>query len=168
MPSQFSNPSNSNYHYHTTGLEIIKDFPDIDAFIAGIGTGGTISGVGKRLKEYNPEVKIIGIEPKESAVLSGMKKGPHKIQGIGAGFKPDILELEWVDHIVSVEYSEAKLALQKIVSTTGFLPGISAAAAVASALKFSKEHPELKKILVIVPDDGQKYLSTDFLGGNHE
>ncbi|MGV8145521.1 MAG: cysteine synthase A [Alkaliphilus sp.] len=168
MPSQFTNLANPNYHYQTTGAEIIRDFPDIDAFVAGIGTGGTITGVGKKLKEFNPKIKIIGVEPKESAVLSGGSKGPHKIQGIGAGFKPDILDLEWIDEIEMIDYKEAKLAYSTILKKTGFAVGISAAAAVACALKIQNKYPNLSKIVVMVPDDGLKYLSTGFTSDSYE
>ncbi|MBN4062934.1 MAG: cysteine synthase A [Alkaliphilus sp.] len=168
MPSQFTNLANPNYHYQTTGPEIIRDFPDIDAFVAGIGTGGTITGVGKKLKEFNPQIKIIGIEPKESAVLSGYSKGAHKIQGIGAGFKPDILDLDLIDEVEMIDYEEAKVAYSMILEKTGLLVGISAAAAVACALKVQNKHPNLNKIVVVIPDDGMKYLSTGFVSDAHE
>ena len=168
MPSQFINSSNPKYHYETTGPEIIRDFPDIDAFVAGIGTGGTITGVGKKLKEFNPKIKIIGIEPKESAVLSGRSKGAHKIQGVGAGFKPDILDLELIDEIEVIDYNETQLAYRTILKETGFVAGISAAAAVACALKIRGKYPKLNKIVVIIPDDGFKYLSTGFGSDSHE
>ena len=106
MLQQFKNPSNPDIHYQTTALEIIRELPDIDVFVAGIGTGGTITGVGKRLKEFNPKIQIIGLEPEESAILSGNPKGPHGIQGIGAGFVPDILNLDVIDEIITLKSAE--------------------------------------------------------------
>ncbi|MEA3424448.1 MAG: cysteine synthase A, partial [Bacillota bacterium] len=154
---QFKNISNSLIHYNTTAKEIIKDLPDIDIFIAGVGTGGTIAGVGKRLKEYNSNIKIIAIEPYESSVLNGGKPGLHMIQGIGAGFIPDILDVNILDQVVTLKGEEVINFGRDFYKTEGLFLGISSMANILGAIKLKSD----KKILTIAPDGGEKYLSTD-------
>lgn len=161
MPQQFENPSNPEIHMKTTAREILDDVPDLDAFVAGVGTGGTITGVGKVLKTVNPYVKIIAVEPSESPVLSGGKPGQHQIQGIGAGFIPKVLDLSIVDRIITVTDEEAKSMARDLVRREGILAGISSGAALYGAVKISKELGLGKKVVVILPDTGERYLSTD-------
>lgn len=160
MPQQFNNLGNSAKHYETTAEEIIKDIPDVDVIVAGVGTGGTISGVGKKLKEYNNKIKIVAVEPEASPVLSGGKAGPHKIQGIGAGFVPDIYEGSFVDEIVKVSNEEAFRVAKEYAKAEGILVGISSGAAISVAIAISKNLDANKKIVVISPDGGEKYFST--------
>ncbi len=160
---QFTNPANPKAHYETTGPEIYEDTNGkIDAFIAGVGTGGTLSGVGKYLKEKNPNVKIIAVEPLTSPVLSEGKAGPHKIQGIGAGFVPDTLNTEIYDEIIPVPNEEAFKTGNAIAKAEGILVGISSGAAVWAASQLAKrEEYKGKNIVVLLPDTGDRYLSTD-------
>lgn len=160
MLQQFKNPSNPDIHYQTTALEIIRELPDIDVFVAGIGTGGTITGVGKRLKEFNPKIQIIGLEPEESAILSGNPKGPHGIQGIGAGFVPDILNLDVIDEIITLKSAEVIKYGKLIYKQEGLFLGISSMANILAAVVLSRQLGPDKKILTIAPDSGEKYLST--------
>lgn len=159
MPQQFLNLANPENHYKTTAEEILKDIPDIDVFVAGVGTGGTISGVGKNLKEKNNKIEIIGVEPKKSPVLSGGVPGPHKIQGIGAGFIPKIYNASVVDKIVTIADEEAFEGARKVAKDDGILIGISSGANVYAALKLAKEIGPGKKILTIAADGGEKYIS---------
>ena len=158
MPQQFKNSANPLKHYETTGEEIIKDLPDLDAFVAGVGTGGTISGAGKRLKEFNSEIKIVAVEPQESPVISGGKPGPHKIQGIGAGFVPDNLDLSVVDEIIEIP-TERAFEICRILAENGLLLGASSGANIAAAYETAKKLGKGKKVLTISPDSGEKYLS---------
>ena len=163
IAGQFTNPQNPRAHRRTTGVEIYEDTEgEIDYFIATIGTGGTISGIGEYFKKLNPDIKVIGVEPKESAVLSGGSAGPHKIQGIGAGFVPQTLNLSYVDVVETVSYEEAKEAAQLMARTEGVLVGVSSGAALAVAIRYARLAENKKKnIIVLLPDTGERYLSTD-------
>ncbi|MDR2647907.1 MAG: cysteine synthase A [Oscillospiraceae bacterium] len=162
MPRQFDNPVNPAIHRATTGPEIWQDTNGVvDIFVAGVGTGGTISGVGTFLKERNPAVKIVAVEPTDSPVLSEGKAGPHKIQGIGAGFVPNTLQVDVIDEIITVRHEDAFAASQTLAQTQGLLVGISSGAALWAATQLAI-HPENagKHIVVLLPDSGERYLST--------
>lgn len=159
MPQQFLNPANPQKHYDTTAEEILKDIPDLDVFIAGVGTGGTVSGVGKRLKELKKDITIIAVEPANSPVLSGGTPGAHKIQGIGAGFVPDIYDSSVVDRILQVKDEDAYKVAKEFAEKEGVLIGTSSGAAVSAALVIAKEIGKGKKVLAIAPDGGEKYIS---------
>ncbi|ADM36133.1 cysteine synthase A [Bacillus subtilis] len=162
VPQQFNNPSNPEIHRQTTGKEIVEQFGDdqLDAFVAGIGTGGTITGAGEVLKEAYPSIKIYAVEPSDSPVLSGGKPGPHKIQGIGAGFVPDILNTEVYDEIFPVKNEEAFEYARRAAREEGILGGISSGAAIYAALQVAKKLGKGKKVLAIIPSNGERYLST--------
>ncbi len=163
IPSQFSNPANARAHYETTGPEIWRDTDGkVDVFVAGVGTGGTITGVGRYLKEKNPNIKIVAVEPKDSPVLSGGAAGSHGIQGIGAGFVPEILDTAAFDDIMTVDIDESYGAARLFAKSECVLVGISSGAALfaASELARRKEN-STKHILALLPDGGERYLSTD-------
>ena len=162
VPGQFVNPANPQAHYQTTGPEIWQDTDGaVDIFVAGVGTGGTITGVGRYLKEQNPAVKVVAVEPKTSAVLSTGVAGAHKIQGIGAGFVPEVLDTKIYDEIIPVDNSDAFATGREIGHREGVLVGISAGAAVWAALELAKRPENAgKNIVVLLPDTGDRYLST--------
>lgn len=160
VPQQFENPANPQVHRETTGKEIVEQMDQLDAFISGIGTGGTITGAGEVLKEKFPEIKIFAVEPTDSPILSGGKPGPHKIQGIGAGFVPEVLNTKVYDEIIKITNDEAFDHARRAGREEGVLCGISAGAAIAAALKVAKELGKGKKVLAILPDNGERYLST--------
>ena len=160
MPQQFNNEANPEVHRLTTGPEIADALDRVDAFISGIGTGGTITGAGSVLKERFPEVQVIAVEPTDSAVLSGGKPGPHKIQGIGAGFVPKVLDTDIYDEIVLVTNDEAYDTARRAAREEGILGGVSSGAAIFAALQVAKKLGKGKKVVAILPSNGERYLST--------
>jgi cysteine synthase A len=158
MLDQFKNKGNFLAHYENTGEEIIEQLSDIDIFVAGVGTGGTITGVGKKLKEYNSDVKVMAVEPANSAVLSGEEPGSHKIAGIGAGFIPDIMDTSVIDEVIKVTDDEAFEYTQALLDKEGLFTGISSGANLAGAYKVAKRYNN-KKIVTVSPDSGWKYMS---------
>jgi len=162
MPQQFNNPANPDIHYRTTGDEIWRQTRGrIDAFVAGVGTGGTLTGVGRLLKRKKSGIKIIAVEPKDCSVLSGGKPGPHKIQGIGAGFVPEVLDIELVDQIIKVSEEDAKKIAQRLAREEGLLVGISSGANVWASVQVAKKLGKGKTVVTILADIGDRYLSTD-------
>jgi cysteine synthase A len=165
MPQQFKNPANPQVHRETTAQEILSQLrEEIDAFVAGVGTGGTITGVGEVLKKRLPKVKVVAVEPAGSAVLSGGNPGPHKIQGIGAGFVPEVLNFSVIDQIIEVEDEEASEMARRLAKEEGFLVGISSGAAAFAALQVARELGKGKRVVVILPDSGERYISTGLFG----
>lgn len=160
MPQQFKNPANPEVHRRTTGPEIVQQMDQLDAFVSGIGTGGTISGAGSVLRESFPNIKIYAVEPKDSAILSGGKPGPHKLQGLGAGFIPETLDTDIYDEIIRVGTEEAFDFARRAAKEEGILGGISSGAAIFAALQVAKELGKGKKVLAIIPSNGERYLST--------
>lgn len=166
IPQQFKNPANPEIHRKTTAEEIWRDTDgDVNFVVGGVGTGGTISGIGKTLKGRDPSIKIVAVEPVDSPVLSGGKPGPHKIQGIGAGFVPDVFNSDVIDEIFKIQTDEAYQTAREAAATEGLLVGISSGAALYAATELAKR-PENKgkKIVVILPDTGERYLSTSLFG----
>ncbi len=162
IPGQFVNPANAEAHYRTTGPEIYADTEgNVDMLVAGVGTGGTITGTGRYLKEKNPQIKIFAVEPASSAVLSGGKAGTHGLQGIGAGFVPEVLDTKVYDEVVTVTEEEAYAAGRLLARSEGILTGISSGAALHTAIQLAKkEENKGKNIVVLLPDTGDRYLST--------
>lgn len=161
MPQQFDNMNNPKAHKTTTGKEILKQMDGkIDALVAGVGTGGTITGISEVLKSYNEDIKVIAVEPENSAVISGKDPGPHKIQGIGAGFLPTVLKKEYIDDVEVIKDEEALETMKKLAREEGILAGISSGAAINAAIKLAKKLGKGKRVVTIAPDTGERYLST--------
>jgi len=164
MPQQFKNKSNPRVHKKTTAREIVRALDKIDAFVAGVGTGGTITGVGKALRRRFPQIRVVAVEPEDSPVLSGGKPGPHKIQGIGPGFVPAVLDTKVYDSVIKVATKDAIETARKIARLEGMLVGISSGAAVFAAINVAAELGPGKNVVTILPDLGERYLSTDLFG----
>ncbi|MEM2839126.1 MAG: cysteine synthase A [Thermoplasmata archaeon] len=164
MPQQFINPANPKVHRERTAKEILEDVPAFDAFVSGVGTGGTITGVGEVLRSKLPQVMIIAVEPAKSPVLSGGPPGPHRIQGIGAGFIPKVLNRNIIDRIIQVSEEDAVGTARELARKEGILAGISSGAALWAAMKIASELGSGKKVVVILPDTGERYLSTELFG----
>ena len=161
MPHQFENPANPEIHRKTTAQEILKSLDGrLDALVAGVGTGGTITGVGEALKSSDPNIKIIAVEPADSAVISGGKAGPHNIQGIGAGFIPKVLKVDIIDRVITVTDEDAYSLSERLAREEGLFVGISAGAAAYAALNIAQEMGKGKTVVVILPDTGERYFST--------
>ncbi|WP_185938000.1 cysteine synthase A [Enterococcus avium] len=168
VPAQFDNPANPKVHEETTAKEIVNTFEKngLDAFVAGVGTGGTITGVGNELKRMYSNIKIYAVEPEESPVLEGGQSGPHKIQGIGAGFVPSILNINIYDEVLPVKSNDAMETAREIAKKEGILVGISSGAALFAAIEVAKKMTSDQKVLVLLPDNGERYLSTELFQFN--
>lgn len=168
VPAQFDNPANPKVHEETTAKEIVNAFEKngLDAFVAGVGTGGTITGVGNELKRMYSNIKIYAVEPEESPVLEGGQSGPHKIQGIGAGFVPSILNINIYDKVLPVKSNDAMETAREIAKKEGILVGISSGAALFAAIEVAKKMTSDQKVLVLLPDNGERYLSTELFQFN--
>lgn len=164
MPQQFENPANPMIHEKTTALEVLEDVPDLDAFVAGIGTGGTITGIGRVLKQRSSKTLIVAVEPARSPLLSEGRSGPHGIQGIGANFVPPILDMSVIDRIVTVDDEVAIDFSRRLAKEEGILAGVSSGAALGAALDIAEELGPGKKVLALLPDSGERYLSTELFG----
>jgi len=164
MPQQFSNPANPLAHRQGTAVEILEEVPAPDAFVAGIGTGGTITGIGRTLRERSPSTLIVGVEPASSPLLSKGSSGPHGIQGIGANFVPEVLDMDILDRVVGVSYDDAKDCCRTLAREEGILAGISSGAALKAGLDIGMEMGEGRKVVVLLPDTGERYLTTDLFG----
>ncbi len=163
LPDQFSNPANPEAHYRATGPEIWEAMDQqVDCLVAGVGTGGTLTGAGRYLKERNPDCHVVAVEPASSPVLSGGAPGPHKIQGIGAGFVPPVLDLELVDEIIAVDDEDALDAARRAAAREGVLAGISCGAALHGAIEVARRDGGPQRIAVVLPDSGERYVSTPF------
>lgn len=160
LPQQFENRNNPLIHEQTTALEILEQLPQIDVFVAGVGTGGTVTGTGRKLKQRKSAIKVVAVEPQASAVLSGGQPGPHKIQGIGAGFVPQVLDRSVIDQVVAVSNEQALAMTRRLAREEGILVGISSGAAAHAAVELAKELPSGQTVLAIAPDTGERYLST--------
>ena len=163
IPQQFTNPANPDIHRKTTAEEIWRDTDGkVDILVAGVGTGGTITGVGEKLKQKNPGIKVVAVEPLNSSVLSGGRPGPHKIQGIGAGFIPEVLNTDVIDEVVKVKNEDAFKKAKTLAENEGLLVGISSGAALSAAIEISQKSENIgKRVVVILPDTGERYLSTE-------
>lgn len=170
VPQQFRNPANPAIHRRTTGREIWDDTDGkVDVLVAGVGTGGTITGVSQYLKERKPSIQIVAVEPAESPVLSGGSPGPHKIQGIGAGFVPQVLDLKLIDEILKVSYSESVEMARKLARMEGILGGVSSGAALSAALKVARRLENKGKVIVVIlPDTGERYLFTELFNSKEK
>jgi len=164
IPDQFSNPANPEIHRRTTAEEIWRDMEgEVDALVCGVGTGGTVTGAGERLKELNPDLHVVAVEPAGSPVISGGQPGPHRIQGIGAGFVPPVLNRDILDEVIAVSDDDAIATAQRCARTEGVLAGISCGAALAGAIELgSRPEMEGKRIVVVMPDSGERYVSAPF------
>lgn len=161
IPGQFDNPANPEAHARTTAREILEQMERLDILVAGVGTGGTVSGAGRVLKKHWPRLEIVAVEPAESPVISGGEPGSHEIQGIGAGFIPRVLNRDIIDRVITVEGKKAKKTTRELAKKEGILAGISTGAALDAALEIGEKVQKGTSILVIAPDGGEKYLSTD-------
>lgn len=169
MPQQFNNMANPEIHAKTTGREIIKQMPDgVDAFISGVGTGGTVSGAGKVLKKHYKHIKIYALEPEDSPILSGGTPGPHKIQGLGAGFVPNTLDTSIYDGVIRISNEESFETAREVAKKDGILGGISSGAAIAAARKIAQKLGKGKKVLTVLPSNGERYLSTPLYAFDEE
>jgi cysteine synthase A len=161
MPQQFDNPANPKAHMETTALEILSEIPSPDAFVAGVGTGGTITGVGRTFRAHNLKTLIVAVEPASSPLLSGGRAGPHALQGLGANFIPSILDRSVIDRVMPIKDEDAKTTARELAKKEGIFAGFSSGAAVHAALQIAKELGEGKVVIVVLPDFGERYLSTD-------